>query len=53
VRPVPDFDVLSEDPERTAEIVKEQLVLNNIKKVKLIHHVVNGLLKKLEQMMLY
>jgi hypothetical protein len=38
VRPVPDFDVLSEDPERTAGIVKEQLVLNNIKKVKLIHH---------------
>lgn len=35
---VPDFDVLSEDPDRTAMIVKEQLMQNNFKKVKIVKH---------------
>ena len=35
---VPDFDVLSEDPDRTAMIVKEQLMQNNFKKVKIVRH---------------
>lgn len=34
----PDFDVLSEEPERTAMIVKEQLTQNNVKKTKIIKH---------------
>jgi len=38
IKEIPDFDVLSEDPERTAMIVKEQLTHNNIKKVKIIKH---------------
>jgi hypothetical protein len=35
---IPDFDVLSETPDRTAMIVKEQLTQNNIKKIKIIKH---------------
>ena len=35
---IPDFDVLSESPDLIATIVKEQLTLNNIKKVKILKH---------------
>lgn len=34
VRKIPDFDVLSNDPNKSAEIVKERLEENNIKNVK-------------------
>jgi hypothetical protein len=34
VRKIPDFDVLSNDPKKSAEIVKERLDENNIKNVK-------------------
>jgi len=35
---IPDFDVLSQDPETTAEIIKERLKDINIKNVKIIRH---------------
>jgi hypothetical protein len=35
---IPDFDVLSEDPETTAEIVKERLKDADIKNVKIVRH---------------
>ena len=35
---IPDFDVLSENPEICSRIVKERLQQNGFKKVKLIHH---------------
>ena len=38
LKDIPDFDVLSETPDITATIVKEQLSQNNIKKVKIIKH---------------
>ena len=38
LKEIPDFDVLSETPDITAAIVKEQLMQNKIKKVKIIKH---------------
>lgn len=38
LKEIPDFDVLSETPDITAAIVKEQLIQNKIKKVKIIKH---------------
>lgn len=38
IHKIPDFDVLSEDPEKTATILKENLVQNNFNKIKIIHH---------------
>lgn len=35
---IPDFDVLSEDHERCATIIKETLIRNNVNNVQLIHH---------------
>jgi len=35
---VPDFDVLSTDPQTTAEILKERLLENDIKNVQIKHH---------------
>jgi hypothetical protein len=35
---IPDFDVLSIDPNKTAEILKEELVRNGYKKIKIIKH---------------
>jgi hypothetical protein len=35
---IPDFDVLSEDPETTAEIVKERLKDIDVENVKIVHH---------------
>jgi len=35
---IPDFDVLSHDPETTAEIVKERLKDENINNVKIVRH---------------
>ena len=36
VKKIPDFDVLSEDPEKSAALVKERLEENDIKNVKII-----------------
>lgn len=41
IEEIPDFDVLSEEPLKTAEIVKERLNEANINKVKIIKH--NGI----------
>jgi hypothetical protein len=38
VKKIPDFDVLSEDPEKTANIIIEQLKENDIHNVTQIHH---------------
>ena len=38
IQKIPDFDVLSEDPKRTAELVKEKLLENDIKNVKIVKH---------------
>jgi hypothetical protein len=38
MREVPDFDVLSDDPERCALIVKEQLTQNGFKNIKTVTH---------------
>ena len=38
VEKIPDFDVISEDPDRTSLIIKERLEEIGIKNVKLIHH---------------
>ena len=38
VKNVPDFDVLSEHPEQTADILKERLEDEGYKKVKVVHH---------------
>ena len=38
MREVPDFDVLSDDPERTAMILTEQLTQNNFKNIKTVTH---------------
>ena len=38
VRKIPDFDVLSEEPEKCAIIVKEQLLDAGFSKVKIVHH---------------
>lgn len=35
---IPDFDVLSEDPETTAEIIKERLKDIDVKNVKIVRH---------------
>jgi hypothetical protein len=35
---IPDFDVLSEEPERTAEIVREQLEDNGYTKINIVKH---------------
>ena len=42
MKEAPDFDVLSEEPERTAMIVKEQLTQNNVKKTKIVKHAAVG-----------
>lgn len=38
VNKIPDFDVLSDEPEKCAEIVKEQLLDSGFKKIKLVNH---------------
>jgi hypothetical protein len=38
VKKIPDFDVLSEDPEKCATILKESLERDGFKKIKLINH---------------
>jgi len=38
LKQVPDFDVLSNDPKTTAEILKERLIDSDIKNVKIIYH---------------
>lgn len=38
MRSIPDFDVISEDPEKCAVIVVEKLINNNFKKVKTVVH---------------
>ena len=38
IKKIPDFDVLSEEPNTCANIVKEQLKNNNFKNVKIINH---------------
>jgi len=38
IKKIPDFDVLSEEPEKTAEIIKERLVNAKFKHVKIIKH---------------
>ncbi len=35
---IPDFDVLSEDPDKCALIIKESLIRNKYKKIKIIKH---------------
>lgn len=42
IRQVPDFDVLSEDPEKSANMAKEKLLANGYKNVKLIKHTALG-----------
>jgi hypothetical protein len=37
-RRVPDFDVISEDPKKCADVIKEQLIEANIRGVKIIRH---------------
>ena len=39
---IPDFDVLSEEPTRTAQIIKERLNDMNVKNVKIIRHPAMG-----------
>jgi hypothetical protein len=38
LKKIPDFDVIAEDIQRTADIVKERLLDVGIKKIKMIHH---------------
>jgi len=38
IKPIPDFDVLSSEPKRTAEIVRERLADVNIKNTSSVHH---------------
>ena len=39
IKKIPDFDVLSEDPDKTGMIVKENLdKLDNMKKITIVHH---------------
>jgi hypothetical protein len=38
IEKIPDFDVLSEDPQRTATIVEERLADAGFKNIKIIHH---------------
>ena len=38
VKSIPDFDILSEDPDKSAIIVKERLKRENFKHVKIINH---------------
>lgn len=38
MKEVPDFDVLSDDPERTAMIIKEQLLQAKFKNIKIVTH---------------
>jgi hypothetical protein len=38
IKKIPDFDVLSEDPDKTAVIVKEKLMESNIHNVKIVRH---------------
>ena len=38
IEKIPDFDVLSEEPEKCATIVKEKLQENGFKQVSIIHH---------------
>ncbi len=42
IREIPDFDVLAEDPEKTASLAKEKLELNGYTDVKLIRHTALG-----------
>jgi len=42
IEKIPDFDVLAENPEKTAMIVCEQLEYNGFHKVKTIHHAAIG-----------
>ena len=38
IQKIPDFDVLSEDYERSAKIAKERLETEGFKKIKIVHH---------------
>jgi len=38
VKKIPDFDVLAEDPERTATIIKESLMREGFKQIKIVPH---------------
>jgi hypothetical protein len=38
VKKIPDFDVLAEDPERTATIIKESLTREGFKQIKIVPH---------------
>lgn len=38
IREIPDFDVLSEDPEKSANLAKEKLILNGYQNIKLVKH---------------
>ena len=38
IQKIPDFDVLSEDPQRSATIVKERLEDAGLKKISITHH---------------
>jgi hypothetical protein len=38
VKKIPDFDIISEDPDKCALIVKERLQLENVKHIKIIKH---------------
>lgn len=38
IQKIPDFDVLSEDPQRSATIVKERLEESGLKKISITHH---------------
>jgi hypothetical protein len=42
VQKIPDFDVLSENPERSATIVKERLEDAGFKKISIVHHKAYG-----------
>lgn len=42
IREIPDFDVLSEDPEKSATLAKEKLEQNGYKNVKLVKHTALG-----------
>ena len=36
IKPIPDFDILSEDPLKSAQILKERLIDNNFKNIKIL-----------------
>ena len=38
IKPVPDFDVLSYEPRRTADILRERLKESGISNVTVVHH---------------